>query len=78
MKKCGRAIWVGLVWSGLWQAAWSADQARAVTVLEAPGVGSRPSIEGKPVVLVNGRLLTPAGKFVKTQSYSWGRAVSPD
>ncbi|HEV3136353.1 MAG TPA: alkaline phosphatase family protein [Pirellulales bacterium] len=63
--------------------AWSrslaaADARSEVTVLEPPGAMLRPTIEGDPLVLVNGRLLTPAGHSVRTQSYSWGLAVSPD
>jgi DNA-binding beta-propeller fold protein YncE len=60
------------------QAALGADKPGAVKVLEPPGVMLRPTIEGETPVLVNGRLLSPAGKHVKTQSYSWGLAISPD
>ncbi len=55
-----------------------ADAPREVVVFEPPGVKLRPTIQGEPAVLLSGRLLTPAGKNVKTQSYSWGMAVSPD
>ncbi|MFO1019908.1 MAG: bifunctional YncE family protein/alkaline phosphatase family protein [Planctomycetales bacterium] len=46
--------------------------------LEAPGKQSRPSHTGNEMTLINGRRLTPAGEFVRTQSYSWGMAISPD
>ncbi|MBI3837661.1 MAG: phosphoesterase [Planctomycetia bacterium] len=58
--------------------AQAADAPREVTVLEPPGVKLRPTTEGDPLVLVNGRLLTPAGQSLRTQSYSWGMAISPD
>ncbi len=51
---------------------------REVTVWEPPGVRLRPTIDGDKPVLVNGRTLSPAGKCVKTQSYSWGMAISRD
>ena len=47
-------------------------------MLEPPGRNLRPTIDGDPMVLVNGRLLTPAGRHVRTQSYSWAMAISPD
>jgi YVTN family beta-propeller protein len=56
----------------------AADAPQEATALEPPGVKLRPNTEGDPLVLVNGRLLTPAGQSVRTQSYSWGLAVSPD
>ena len=49
-----------------------------VTVFEPPGQQLRPTTLGDRPVLINGRTLTPAGKHIKTQSYSWGLAVSPD
>ena len=54
------------------------DPVREVTVFEPPGQQLRPTTVGDRPVLINGRTLTPAGKHVKTQSYSWGLAVSPD
>jgi YVTN family beta-propeller protein len=58
--------------------ALAVETPREVTVLEPPGVMLRPTTEGNPMVLVNGRFLTPAGQSLRTQSYSWGMAVSPD
>lgn len=49
-----------------------------VTIIEPPGVDSRPNHLGNELTLINGRKVTPAGKFVRTQSYSWGMAISPD
>lgn len=49
-----------------------------VSVLLPPGADSRPTHLGDEVTLINGRKVTPAGKFIRTQSYSWGLAVSPD
>ncbi len=82
MKRFGRATWLWLTWVG---PAWAmlagsarGEGPRMVTVLEPPGAMSRPSIDAEHAVLINGRHLTPAGKHVRTQSYSWGLAVSPD
>ncbi len=58
--------------------ALAADAPVEVTVLEPPGAKLRPTVAGDPLVLVNGRTLTPAGEVVRTQSYSWGMAISPD
>ncbi len=49
-----------------------------VTIIEPPGANSRPNHLGDEITLINGRKVTPAGKFIRTQSYSWGMAVSPD
>src|SRR4051812_24159389 len=38
----------------------------------------RPMIGKREAILINGRRLSPAGKLVRTQSYNWGLAVSPD
>ncbi len=51
---------------------------RTVTVLEPPGVASFPQIGENSAILVNGRKVTPAGKFIRVQSYNWGMALSPD
>jgi DNA-binding beta-propeller fold protein YncE len=58
--------------------ALAGDAPREVTVLEPPGVKLRPTPDGDQPVLVNGRTLSPAGQHVKTLSYSWGLAISPD
>ncbi len=55
-----------------------AEAPREVSVLEPPTTRLRPTTTGEPAVLLSGRLLTPAGKNVRTQSYSWGMAISPD
>jgi YVTN family beta-propeller protein len=54
------------------------DQRQNLVVLEPPGADSAPDIGEKSAVLVNGRRVEPAGKFVKTQSYNWGMAISRD
>ncbi len=46
--------------------------------LEPPGATMRPTIEGPRPVLINGRRLSPAGQYAKTQSYSWGMAIGRD
>jgi hypothetical protein len=45
----------------------AADLPQAITLLESPGRELRPNSEGNPLVLINGRLLTPAGRYVRTQ-----------
>ena len=49
-----------------------------MTLLEPPGRDGRAQIDADRAVLVNGRRVTPAGRIVRTQSYSWGLALSPD
>ena len=51
---------------------------RRVTVLEPPGWNQYAASRGDEAVLVNGRLVAPAGRVLRTQSYSWGLALSPD
>ena len=51
---------------------------RTVTIFEPPGAGSYPQIGESSAILVNGRKVTPAGKFIRVQSYNWGMALSPD
>ena len=48
------------------------------TVLEPPGREMRARIDGDTAILVNGRRVTPAGRVLRTQSYAWGLALSPD
>ena len=77
---CGLRDAAGMLLVGLccrWPAL-AADTPREVTVLEPPGVKLRPTPDGDPPVLISGRMLTPAGQHVKTHSYSWGMAISPD
>jgi len=45
---------------------------------QPPGWNVRASIDGNAATLVNGRRVTPAGRVVRTQSYAWGLAISPD
>jgi DNA-binding beta-propeller fold protein YncE len=47
-------------------------------LLEPPGRLEQASMRGDVATLVNGRRVTPAGVVVRTQSYSWGLAISPD
>jgi YVTN family beta-propeller protein len=54
------------------------EQKPGVTVLEPPGVDSVPGISEKSAVLINGRQVEPAGRFIKVQSYNWGMALSRD
>src|SRR5260221_300067 len=49
-----------------------------VAILEPPGRAERASISGDTAILVNGRRVTPAGRVLRTQSYAWGLALSPD
>ncbi len=51
-------------------------ETRTVTVLEPPGAAASARIDERSAVLVNGRLVTPAGRFVRTQSYNWGMALN--
>lgn len=74
----GWTLWVLVAFLCGGRFAMGEDGARAVRVLEPPGLMLRPTTEGDTLVLVNGRLLSPAGKYVRTQSYSWGMAISPD
>src|SRR5207247_114088 len=48
------------------------------TLVEPPGRDARARIEGDTAILVNGRRVTPAGRVLRTQSYAWGLALSPD
>jgi DNA-binding beta-propeller fold protein YncE len=49
-----------------------------VTLVEAPVRDAAPSIASDGATLISGRRVTPAGRVIRTQSYSWGMAVSPD
>jgi YVTN family beta-propeller protein len=49
-----------------------------LSLLEPPGRGERSHIDGDTAILVNGRRVTPAGRVVRTESYAWGLALSPD
>ena len=49
-----------------------------VTLLEPPGVSGYARILGDTAILPNGRRVTPAGRVLRTQSYAWGLAISPD
>src|SRR5262245_62128406 len=56
----------------------SAPASSFATHLEAPGRTMRAGIAGDSAILVNGRRVTPAGRVIRTDSYAWGLAVSPD
>jgi DNA-binding beta-propeller fold protein YncE len=49
-----------------------------VSVIGPPVVDASPRIDGDQATLISGRRVTPAGRVIRTQSYSWGMAVSPD
>ncbi len=49
-----------------------------VTLLEPPGVTAYARIDGDTAILPNGRRVTPAGRVLRTESYAWGLAISPD
>jgi YVTN family beta-propeller protein len=65
------ALVVGVALAFLWSSGNTA-------ILEPPGRDSRAHIEGDTAILVNGRRVTPAGRVLRTQSYAWGLALSPD
>ena len=49
-----------------------------VSLVESPGWDAVPAAAGDSATLISGRRVTPAGRVVRTQSYSWGMAVAPD
>ena len=66
-----------LVALGVWR--WSRVAAPiSVLLLEPPKRDAFPTADGDGATLINGHRVTPAGRLVLTQSYSWGMAVSPD
>jgi YVTN family beta-propeller protein len=70
---CGLAVVALAAWWGPRVAA----PVRA-SLGEPPGRDARPAAAGDRATLISGRRVTPAGRVVRTQSYSWGMAVSPD
>src|SRR2546423_1881299 len=48
------------------------------TIPEPPGPAPRPPIRGETPIPVNGPRGPPAGAGLRTQSYAWGLALSPD
>jgi len=58
--------------------AFSFQPRRKVSILQPPGVGTYPQIGERSAILVSGRKVTPAGEFIKVQSYNWGMTLSPD
>src|SRR5438067_699162 len=56
----------------------SAPSGPGRSILEPPGRAERSRISGNTAILVNGRRVTPAGRLLRTTSYGWGLAVSPD
>ncbi len=62
---------------GLWR--WTRVAAPPRLILaEPPGRNTVPASAAGGATLINGRRVTPAGRVVLTQSYSWGMALSPD
>ena len=49
-----------------------------VSLIESPARHEVPAAESDRATLISGRRVTPAGRVVRTQSYSWGMAVAPD
>lgn len=49
-----------------------------LSLIGPPVADAAPTITGDSAVLISGRRVTPAGRVIRTQSYSWGMAVSPD
>ena len=47
------------------------------TLLEVPVRDRAAAIDGDGAVLINGRLVTPAGRVFRTRWYAWGMAVLP-
>ena len=50
---------------------------KTIPVMEPPGSEDWPVIREKEAILINGRILRPAGQLLYTQSYNWGMAVHP-
>jgi YVTN family beta-propeller protein len=71
---CGSALAVSLAL----MAACRSPGAPKAPPLEPPGRDARARIDGNTAILVNGRRVTPAGRLLRTQSYAWGLALSPD
>jgi len=70
---CGLAL-VGI-------AAWAWPRYAApvrIPLVETPGWNVVAASAGDRATLINGRRVTPAGRVIRTQSYSWGMAVAPD
>ncbi len=61
--------------AGLYSQAVPPAAARKVFV--PPGSEEKPVVREKEAILINGRLLRPAGQLVRTQSYSWGMSLHP-
>jgi len=69
------AIAVGLA---IVVAEWRSFSTGRVQLLEPPGRDARARIDRDTAILVNGRRVTPAGRVLRTQSYAWGLALSPN
>ena len=67
------AIISAVLWS-----LWGHRDTVALTLLEPPGRAERAQIADASATLVNGRRVTPSGVVIRTQSYAWGLAISPD
>jgi YVTN family beta-propeller protein len=57
---------------------WRSFSTLPVSLLEPPGREAVARIDGNTAILVNGRRVAPAGRVIRTQSYAWGLALSPD
>ena len=51
---------------------------KKITIFEPPAIGDYPKIFEAHAVLINGRVVKPAGRVFRTQSYNWGMTISPD
>ena len=70
---CGLALAVLVI------AWWTRSTAPVrVSLVESPGRDEVPGAAGDRATLISGRRVSPAGRVVRTQSYSWGMAVAPD
>jgi YVTN family beta-propeller protein len=66
------------VGGSIWSIVFPAASPTTVAHVEPPGRTLRAGITGNTAILVNGRRVTPAGRVLRTESYAWGLAVSPD
>ena len=71
------AVTLSIAGAGVWLVRPGSAPSRA-TQLEPPGRMEQATIRGTTATLVNGRRVTPAGIVIRTHSYAWGLAISPD
>src|SRR3954447_15811603 len=77
LKKSARAA-AGVALIAVAVAGGRSPAGTRATLFEPPGRMARAHIDGDTATLVNGRRVTPVGRIVRTQSYAWGLALSPD